>query len=210
MPPPYCYDYPRPAVTVDLLVFALEGDSLRVLLIRRKRDPFAGAWAIPGGFLEIDEPAEDAARRELREETGLDHQGPIAALGAFSTPGRDPRGRTISLAFATSIRSPLPAVGGADDAAEACWVDPHGSLPLAFDHDAIMAVALTWLARDVVNGWAGLELLPAVFNDQELKNLFRAVGKTSRQAVAWRNRLLRAGQVEPVPRRMGCYRIKAR
>lgn len=210
MPPPYCYQYPRPAVTVDLVVFALDEGALRALLIRRKRDPFAGAWAIPGGFLEIDEPAEAAARRELAEETTLDHQGPIASIGTFSAPGRDPRGRTISLAFATVVRAPLPAVGGADDAAEACWADPRGDLPLAFDHAEIMTAALDWLAREVAEGWAGLEILPRQFGDQDLKDLFHAIGKTNRQATAWRDRLLRAGRIEAVPRRAGRYRAKTR
>src|SRR4051794_19316530 len=107
MPPPYCYDYPRPAVTVDLVVFSLSGDELRVLLIRRKADPFAGRWALPGGFLEMDEPIADGARRELREETGLEAAGPLALIGVFGDPGRDPRGRTISLAHATVVRGPV-------------------------------------------------------------------------------------------------------
>ena len=113
MPPPYCYDYPRPAVTVDLAIFALSGDGLRVLLIRRKHDPFAGRWALPGGFLEIDEAIEAGARRELREETGFAPTGPIAFLGAYGEPGRDPRGRTISLAHAAVLRGTPPASKGA-------------------------------------------------------------------------------------------------
>ena len=91
MSPPYCYDYPRPAVTVDLVVFALVDGELRVLLIRRKHDPFAGRWAIPGGFLEIDEPIEAAARRELREETGLDVDAPITPIGVFGARARPAR-----------------------------------------------------------------------------------------------------------------------
>jgi 8-oxo-dGTP diphosphatase len=208
MAPPYCYEYPRPAVTVDIVVFALVGDALKVLLIRRKHDPFAGFWAIPGGFLEIDEPVETAVRRELREETKLDYQGPVAPIGVFAAPGRDPRGRTISLAHATAIRPPLPEVGGADDAAEAGWYGPHEKSPLAFDHGAIMNAALAWLGRDVVEGEAGLALLPLEFGDQAIKELFRALGKTARAAAAWRNRLLREGRIEPVPDQRGRYRTR--
>src|SRR4051812_48945169 len=102
MPPPYCYDYPRPAVTVDLAAFALRDAGLRVLLVRRKHEPFAGRWAFPGGFLELDEPIEAAALRELREETGFEVPGPVELIGVFGAPGRDPRGRTISLAHATA------------------------------------------------------------------------------------------------------------
>jgi 8-oxo-dGTP diphosphatase len=89
MPPPYCYDHPRPAVTVDIVVFARAGDALRVLMIRRKSDPFAGRWALPGGFLEIDEPIEAGARRELQEETGVKVEGPLSLLGVWGDPGRD-------------------------------------------------------------------------------------------------------------------------
>src|SRR5579875_326552 len=127
MPPPYCYEYPRPAVTVDLAAFAREGDGLKVLLVRRKHDPFAGRWALPGGFLGIDEPIEAAARRELKEETGFDVSGsvPLAFVGVFGDPGRDPRGRTISVAYAVEVPGPPPEVRGDDDAEEAGWFDPE-------------------------------------------------------------------------------------
>jgi 8-oxo-dGTP diphosphatase len=111
MTKPYCYDYPRPAVTVDLVVFALADDGLRMLLIRRKHDPFAGKLAIPGGFLNMDEPVETAARRELHEETGLADVGQLGFLGYFDAPNRDPRGRTISFAFVATIPGPPPKAG---------------------------------------------------------------------------------------------------
>jgi 8-oxo-dGTP diphosphatase len=199
MPPRYCYDYPRPAVTVDLAAFALLGAGLRVLLIRRKHEPFAGRWAFPGGFLEIDEPIEAAARRELREETGFDVRGPVELIGVFGAPGRDPRGRTISLAHAAAVRGRWPQIQGADDAAEAAWLDPGSVRDLAFDHDAILARALDWLRRGVVEGPLGLALLPAEFGAAEVKALHRAVGHTSRAASAWQARLLRSGQIRTVP-----------
>ena len=146
-PPPYCYPYPRPAVTVDLVVFSTGGSGVRVLLIRRGKDPFAGRWAIPGGFLEMDEPVEAGARRELQEETGLDLPGPVAFLGLFADPDRDPRGRTISLAHVAILRAPAPKVAGDDDASEADWIDPRQPLDLAFDHGKILTAALEWLDR---------------------------------------------------------------
>jgi 8-oxo-dGTP diphosphatase len=143
----FTYDYPRPAVTVDLVVFSRHGRSTRVLLIRRKHEPFAGRWAIPGGFVDMDEPFDRAARRELKEETGLDADGPIAFLGVFGRPGRDPRGRTISIAHATLLPGPDPPIEGGDDATEAAWHDVEAAKGLAFDHDEILAAAKAWLKR---------------------------------------------------------------
>jgi 8-oxo-dGTP diphosphatase len=149
MPPPYCYDYPRPAVTVDLVAFARAADGLKVLLIRRKHDPFVGSWALPGGFLEIDEPIAGAARRELKEETGLEVAGPISFLGVYGDPGRDPRGRTISMVYLVLLPGSPPEAVGGDDAAEAAWLDPSGLTGLAFDHDRILGDALRQLSATI-------------------------------------------------------------
>ncbi len=195
MPPPYCYDYPRPAVTVDLAVFALVGPELRVLMIRRQHDPFAGSWALPGGFLEIDEAIEAGALRELREETGLEASGPIDFLGAYGDPGRDPRGRTISLLHATVIRGTPPAVSGEDDAAEAGWLPARSLAPLAFDHDAMLHRALGWLESGTRSGPLGLAILPDEFAAGAVKDLFRSVFGTSKGASTWLRRCERAGRV---------------
>ncbi len=141
----FCYDYPRPSVTVDTVVFVRDTGRVRVLLVRRKHKPFAGRWAIPGGFMNPSEPFEEAARRELKEETGLTLTSPIAFIGAFGRPRRDPRGRTISMAHATLLRGEVPPVRGGDDAAEAAWHDLEEANDLAFDHDEILAVARAWL-----------------------------------------------------------------
>lgn len=198
MPPPYCYDYPRPAVTIDLAVFSLQGEELRVLMIRRDQDPFAGHWALPGGFLEIDERIEDAALRELGEETGLDLDGPIYPIGVYGEPGRDPRGHTISLAYATVVRWPAPRVVGGDDAAEAAWLPLDQLRDLAFDHDEILADAQTWLTVAVEVGPAGLDLLPEPFTDADVKALHRAFGLPASTATAWRKRLREEGQILPL------------
>jgi 8-oxo-dGTP diphosphatase len=207
MPPPYCYEYPRPAVTVDLVAFALSGDGLRVLLIRRKHEPFTGRLALPGGFLDLDEPIETAARRELREETGFEVAGPVELIGVFGAPGRDPRGRTISLAHAAAVRGPLVQVAGGDDAAEAAWLDPHSTRGLAFDHDAILRAALGWLERGVVGGTLGLALLPIEFEDDDVKLLFCELGRSAQAALGWRRRMVHAGRI--VTRKSGRppYRI---
>lgn len=137
---PYTYDHPRPSVTVDVVLFAPRAAGLEVLLIRRRADPWAGRWALPGGFLDLDEELETAARRELREETAVE-VGPLIELGAWGTVGRDPRGRTISIAFLSLAHGLETAAAAGDDAAEVGW-HPVGALPtLAFDHDEIIRAA---------------------------------------------------------------------
>src|SRR5215213_10075483 len=98
---PHTYDYPRPSVTVDVVIVTRE-PTPRVLLIRRKKDPFAGAWALPGGFVDADEPLAAAAKRELKEETGVDDVD-LEQLAAFGDPGRDPRGWTVSVVFLARV-----------------------------------------------------------------------------------------------------------
>ena len=135
----FCYEYPRPAVTVDIVIVTRERKP-RVLLIRRKHDPFAGMWAIPGGFVDMDESLEGAARRELAEETGVAVEE-LEQLHTFGDPGRDPRGRTISVAFLARIRPTQVRPQAADDAAEAAWHRLDHLPPLAFDHRKILALA---------------------------------------------------------------------
>ncbi|MDH4139579.1 MAG: NUDIX hydrolase [Coriobacteriia bacterium] len=136
------YEFPRPAVTADVVLFAGAPEDLRVLLIRRGREPYAGSWALPGGFLDEDEPICDAARRELAEETGIEWTGPLVEVGAFGDPGRDPRGWTVSVAWVAHVGlEPLPVKAG-DDAESAEWHRIADSPPLAFDHDEVVARAL--------------------------------------------------------------------
>jgi len=135
----YTYKYPRPAVTADCVVMTNE-PLPKVLLIQRGADPFKGAWAFPGGFMNMDETTEQCAIRELKEETGL-KVATIHQIGAYSKVDRDPRGRTITVAYLAIIDAPVE-VKGQDDAAKAAWF-PIADLPhLAFDHFDIMQDAL--------------------------------------------------------------------
>lgn len=137
----YTYKYPRPAVTADCVVIGQTGDgSRKVLLIRRGQEPYKDCWAFPGGFLNMDETLEECARRELKEETGLTATGEMVELKSFSTVDRDPRGRTITVAYL--VEMPLTEARGADDATEARWFPLDELPPLAFDHDEILKVAL--------------------------------------------------------------------
>ncbi|MCX7045132.1 MAG: NUDIX hydrolase [Candidatus Sumerlaeota bacterium] len=140
----YTYDYPRPMMTADAAVFALREGQLVLLLIQRKRDPFQGHWALPGGFMEMDEPLEQTARRELKEETGLD-SAPLHFINLYDDPGRDPRGRVITAAYWGFAGNPPPAPLATDDAAQAQWFALDALPPLAFDHARIILDALAAL-----------------------------------------------------------------
>ena len=135
----YCYKYPHPAVTADCIVFNREGDTISVLLIKRKNEPYKDYWAFPGGFVNIDESAEEAAIRELKEETGLEVSR-VEQLKAYSNPDRDPRERVITIAFIAE--STIKDVKGGDDAKEARWFDISNLPPLAFDHEQILKDAI--------------------------------------------------------------------
>lgn len=140
----YTYKYPRPAVTADCVVVTKEAEP-KVLLIQRANEPFKDCWAFPGGFMEMDETTEQCAIRELEEETGL-RVDDVLQIGAYSKVDRDPRGRTISVAYLAIIDTPI-AVKGQDDAATARWW-PVSSLPtLAFDHSEIMHDAIELYRR---------------------------------------------------------------
>jgi 8-oxo-dGTP diphosphatase len=135
----FSYPYPRPSLTVDIALVTVEPHP-RVLLIQRKAEPFAERWALPGGFVDQDERLIDAARRELKEETGLD-QAYLEQLHTFGDPGRDPRGWTVSVAFLAQVRpDELKAVAG-DDAADVGWFPLYAPPPLAFDHAEILTRA---------------------------------------------------------------------
>ena len=135
----YTYKYPRPAVTADCIVITKEAEP-KVLLIERGDEPFKGCWAFPGGFMNMDETTEQCAIRELEEETGL-KVSEVHQIGAYSKVDRDPRGRTVTVAYLAIIDAPM-VVKGQDDAAKALWL-PLSALPeLAFDHDEIMQDAI--------------------------------------------------------------------
>jgi len=134
------YDYPRPSLTADLLLITNE-DRPRVLLIRRKHEPFAGCWAFPGGFVNENEPLEAAARRELKEETGVEVEH-LEQLQSFGDPGRDPRGWTVTIAFIGRVDAATLKPIAADDAAEVAWHFVDAPPKLAFDHAKILAAAL--------------------------------------------------------------------
>ncbi len=135
------YEYPRPALSADVVAIAGPAEDRRVLLIRRAVEPFAGQWALPGGFVDEYEPLELAARRELEEETSLVVRVPLVQVGTFGEPGRDPRGWTVSAVYAVVLDGEIPEVMGGDDADEAAWHPLDEPPSLAFDHSLIVQAA---------------------------------------------------------------------
>ena len=133
------YKYPRPALTVDNVIMANEKGECYILLIQRKHNPFKNSWALPGGFVDVDEPIENAALRELKEETGITGIT-LEFLNYFDEPGRDPRQRTISMAFVGIIKTRIEAYP-ASDARKAEWFKIENLPDLAFDHKKIIDFA---------------------------------------------------------------------
>ncbi len=145
---PYIYEYPRPAVTVDAVVFRKGNYDWEVLLIKRLNAPFEGYWALPGGFIDEEETLEQAVERELFEETSL--KGiKLQQLRAFSNPHRDPRGRTIGVAFVGILKDSNVEVHANDDAKEVRWFSLDSLPELAFDHSEIMDCAMEWLEKQI-------------------------------------------------------------
>jgi 8-oxo-dGTP diphosphatase len=145
----YAYEFPRPAVAVDVILLR-QREETEVLLVERGNEPFRGLWAIPGGFVEIEEDLPDAARRELREETGIHiaENERLVELGTFGKPGRDPRGRVISVVYLAGVACSESAAAAGDDAARAQWFPLSRPPELAFDHAEVLGHARRRLAED--------------------------------------------------------------
>lgn len=135
----FCYKYPRPAVTTDCVIFGHDGAVMKLLLIKRGNEPYKDKWAFPGGFLNMDESAEEGVKREVKEETGLNLDR-VEQIHTFTNPDRDPRGRVITIAYFAKIE--IREVKGGDDAKEARWFNLDSLPELAFDHDQILKMAL--------------------------------------------------------------------
>jgi 8-oxo-dGTP diphosphatase len=168
------YQYPRAALTVDCVVFGVDDQELKLLLIRRGNTPFLGAWALPGGFVHVDESLEAAAARELQEEAGV---APLflEQLYTFGAVERDPRERVVSVAYYTLVKLSDHRVRAATDAADAAWFGVTELPSLAFDHEQIVETALERLKAKVRYQPIGFELLPSKFTLSQLQRLYEIV-----------------------------------
>ncbi len=175
----YTYEFPRPSVTTDVLVFSIRDGELQILLIERKFDPFKGAWAIPGGFVQMDESLRDGALRELEEETGLSDIA-LRQLQTYGQPERDPRGRVITVAFVALVPSDDLFAQGGSDAQDAQWFPVDALPPLAFDHAQILMDGRAQLARDVTESiletaLVAFDFLPAKFTLSQAQQIFETL-----------------------------------
>ncbi|GHC11483.1 NUDIX hydrolase [Streptomyces vinaceusdrappus] len=189
------------AVTVDLAVLTLRAGALHVLLVERGQEPYAGRWALPGGFLLPEESAETAARRELAEETGLaDVTGlHLEQLRTYSEPGRDPRMRVVSVAFAALLPHP-PEPRGGGDASQARWVPYNAAADLAFDHDRILADARDRVGAKLEYTCLATAFCPPEFTLGELQQVYETVWGTALDRPNFRRKVLATpGFVEAVP-----------
>ncbi len=170
----HTYDHPRAALTVDCVVFGLDDDGLKVLLIERGQEPFAGRWALPGGFVRLDETLDQAALRELREETGLSRVF-LEQLYTVGDLGRDPRERVVTVTYYALVRLSDHQVQAATDASNAAWYPVDKRPRLAFDHDAILERARARLQGKVRWQPLGFELLAPKFSLSQLQRLYETI-----------------------------------
>lgn len=193
----YAYKFPRAALTVDCVVFGFDEGDLKVLLIERALDPFKGRWALPGGFVRVDETLDDAARRELREEAGLEDVF-LEQLYTFGAVERDPRERVVSVAYYALVRSAAHETKAATDASDARWFQISKVPKLAFDHGQILTTALQRLKGKVRYEPIGFELLPPKFTLSQLQHLYEAVLETELDKRNFRKKVLSFGLLVPL------------
>lgn len=197
---PYTYKYPHPSVTTDCVIFGFDGTTIKVLLIQRGIEPFKGKWAFPGGFMKMDETAEDCAKRELEEETGLKNTS-VEQFYTFTDVNRDPRERVITIAHYALVR--LSEVKGGDDATFAQWFSMDEIPSLAFDHDRILRMAINQLKERICFEPIGFDLLPEVFTMSKLQNLYEAILEVKFDRRNFYNKMLKLGilsEAEPRPK----------
>lgn len=193
----HTYQYPRAALTVDCVVFGLDEGDLKVLLIERGLEPFKGRWALPGGFVRVDETLDAAARRELQEEAGLSNVF-LEQLYTFGAVERDPRERVVSVGYYALVKLSEHEARAATDAANAKWFPVSRVPKLAFDHADILGTAVERLKSKVRYQPIGFELLPPKFTLSQLQHLYEAVLGVELDKRNFRKKVLSFGLLVPL------------
>ena len=192
----YTYDYPRPALTVDIVIFSVREGNLQVLLVCRGEEPFREMWALPGGFVRLDESLEEAAARELREETGI-QEAYLEQLYTYGDLSRDPRGRVVTVAYFALIAADKPICSeGGTDATKASWFSINQLPALAFDHAEIVSNALRRLRYKLEYTAVGFELLPEEFTLTEIQSTYEIILGVKLDKRNFRRRILEANVIE--------------
>jgi 8-oxo-dGTP diphosphatase len=196
----------RPSVTVDLVIFTLLQKALHVLLVKRRQQPFAGMWALPGGFVHMEESLEEAARRELREESGVEDVY-LEQLYTFGDPQLDPRTRVITVAYFALARAEQQRLRAATDAAAVNWFPAYDPPALAFDHRHILDYAITRLRYKLEYTALAFELLPEEFTLTELQETYEHILNEQLDKRNFRRKVLQADVLEATSRpRVGEHR----
>lgn len=195
----YTYDSPRPALSVDIVIFSVRQETLQVLLVCRDEEPFRGMWALPGGFVRQNESLEEAAARKLAEETGL-RDAYLEQLYTYGDPNRDPRGWVVSVAYFALIAADRPiCCESGTDRKQAAWFS-MGKLPrLAFDHAQILTTALRRLRYKLEYTAVGFELLPEEFTLSEIQSTYEIILGEKLDKRNFRRRILEANVIEETP-----------
>jgi len=191
----YSYKYPHPAVTVDCVVFGLDDGALKVLLIKRLDPPFEDSWALPGGFIKMDEDLQDAAFRELREETGV-AQLYLEQFHTYGRPGRDPRERVITIAYFAIVNLFEHKLSASTDAKDVAWFPVDGLPALAFDHGEILRDGLAALQYKVRRVPLVFEFLPQKFTLPQLQQLYETILREALDKRNFRKKLAATGVVD--------------
>jgi 8-oxo-dGTP diphosphatase len=204
---PYTYPHPHPAVTTDIVIFTIHEDELKVLLIRRAGEPFRNRWALPGGFVGIDEDLEACALRELREETGITGVY-LEQLYTFGAPDRDPRERVITVAYYALVPIDRLHIRPASDASEVDWFSCGRLPPPAFDHAQIIAMAQQRLAAKLDYSTIALQFMPRRFSLGELQKVYEIILGAPQDKRNFRKRVMSYGCLEDTgeQRRNGNHR----
>jgi len=191
----YEYEFPHPAVTVDVVVFTIENDDLKVLLIQRDREPFEGEWALPGGFIEIDERLSDAAKRELKEETGVSVNF-LEQFYTFGRPDRDPRERIITVAYYALIPSDQLSLAAGDDARDAKLYSTDELPALAGDHESIFRLAKQRVTERLNDAFFAFRMLPETFTMYELRRVHELFLGQEQDKRNFRKKIIALDQIE--------------